>query len=598
MSETTTSIPNIFELARTGQLPLANIIQQASLFENSGDQASIQKLYEIWLEHTDSSEKFAGYYNLGVSLANTGQVHDAEKAYRKAISLNPDFPQGYLNLGLAVERLGRLSEALSLWMHVVDQGEKVPKESRVFALNNIGRVNEACRQFEAAENALVRSLELNPRQPGVLQHVVSGRQRQCKWPVITDLAHNRRHDLLAATSALSMLAVSDDPAMQWLASLTTLNRFCLREGFLSTDKKYNHSKIRIGYLSGDLCTHAVGLLMADLIEAHDPDNFETYAFDYSPEDGTIFRARLKKAFNHFSDVRNLSDQDVALFILHNEIDVLIDLQGWSSGARPGILALRPAPVQMSYLGYFGSTLSPWIDYVITDKFVFTDELIPYFSEKPLFIDGTVIPLAYTEFTPTKITKESQGLPENATILASFNNINKVTPELFNVWMNILRKTENTILWLLDDNPWATNNLRLEAKKLGLDSHVIFASRTNLNDYRERMQLADLYLDTFPYNAGSTARDVLDMRLPILTCSGRTPIARMAGSIMSEVNLPDFIVNSLEAYETKAIELAKNKDYLAIVKNRLRENAPLLAGHPKRFIQSLEKKIKEIIASRL
>ncbi|NDB70212.1 MAG: tetratricopeptide repeat protein [Methylocystaceae bacterium] len=470
-------------------MPLGKVIEQGTIFEQAGDHASVQKLYTLWIESTESPEKFAAYYNLGVSLANTGQVEAAESAYRSAIAINPQFAQGYLNLGLAVERQGRLQEALTLWNHVVSQGDAVAKEPRIFALNNIGRLNEICKQFEVAENALLASLALNPRQTGVIQHVVSGRQRQCKWPVIIDLPHTRAHDLLASTSALSMLAVSDDPALQWLASLNTLNRFSYREDYLSADKKYQHQKIRIGYLSGDLCTHAVGLLMAELFEAHDRDHFEIYAFDFSPEDGTLFRARLKSAFDHFFDIRNLSDQDAALFILQNEIDVLVDLHGWSSGARPGILSLRPSPLQLTYLGYFGSTVSPWIDYLITDKFVFTDELLPYFSEKPLYIDGTVIPLAYTGFTPTKITRESVGLPEDAVVLVSFNNINKVTPEIFTVWMNILRKTENTILWLLDDNPWATNNLRAEAKKAGQEARVIFAARTNLNDYRERMQLA-------------------------------------------------------------------------------------------------------------
>jgi len=445
---------------------------------------------------------------------------------------------------------------------------------------------------------LVQSLQISPKQPDALQHYVHLRQKQCKWPVLQAMPNISINALLSATSPLAMLAHTDDPAMQWLSAHSFLQRkYQLTEHNLSANRHYKHPKIRIGYLSGDLCTHAVGLLMADLIEAHDRENFDVYAFDFSPEDNTAYRERLKHAFDHVIDIRLLQDMQVAQLILAHEIDVLIDLHGLSSGARPGILALRPAPHQGTYLGFIGTTAMPWIDFVITDPFALPEALTPYFSEVPLYIDGSVIPLHHEAVTPVEtVTRHSLGLSEDAVVMACFNNIYKITPEVFACWMRILQQTPNSVLWLLDDNPWASANLMQHAQQQGLQNRIVFAQRCNHAEYRARLGLADVYLDTFPYNAGSTARDVLDADLPMITCSGKTFISRMAGSMLHSAGLDALITENLADYEARVVELVNDQPRLAAIKQHIQTTAPQRQSAPQRLVKSLENQLLERVAS--
>lgn len=582
--------------ASLDSLPLDLIINRANTLQISGNLSEARDLYIDWIKNNDTPQKFVALFNLGVICVELGEIDAAEKAYKESINYNPRLIQASLNLGLVYERKGQIQQALELWNQVAYKDLEVNPEFRIFALNNMARVYETLGQYEETEKNLLESLKYNKKQPAALQHIVSSRQKMCKWPIITDLPNNRAHDLLDATSALSMLAISDEPAMQWLAATSTIYRkFNLKEEYLCIGKTYSHKKIRIGYLSGDLCTHAVGLLMADLLENHDKNNFEIFAYDFSPEDRSEHRIRLKKAFDQFIDIKNKTDQEVAFRILNDEIDVLIDLHGWSSGARPGVFALHPAKVQITFLGYFGTTASSWIDYVITDKFVFYDGLAPFFSEEPLFVEGTVIPLSYNEFVPTKLSRETYGISNDAFVYACFNNINKVNPDIFAVWMNILKRTQNTILWLLDDNQWSTYNLKAEAEKHGMLNRLYFAPRTNFSEYRERMQLADIFLDTFPYNAGSTARDVIDMKLPILTCAGATPMSRVAGSLLHSLDLGDLVSENLLEYENKAIELAAAPEKIKFYRNHLLSLSESLRDRPKRFIASLETQISKLIS---
>jgi predicted O-linked N-acetylglucosamine transferase (SPINDLY family) len=360
---------------------------------------------------------------------------------------------------------------------------------------------------------------------------------------------------------------------------------------LADRESYGHSKIRIGYLSGDLCSHAVGFLMPEIFELHDRERFEIYAYDYSKEDGTHTRLRIKHSTEHFTSIQNLTDQQAANKIRQDEIDILVDLHGLSQGLRPGILAQRPARVQMTYLGYIGTTMMPYLDYVITDKYCFNDDLAKYYSERPLLLDRCCIPTDRKRLVSEVPTKASQGLPEDKFIFATFNNAYKMNRPMFSSWMRILQQVPNSILWIVEDNPWAGENLKQEAARSGVDiSRLIFAQRVIPPEYLARMKLVDLFLDNHPYNAGSTASDIAWMGAPMITLSGKTFVSRMAGSILHHSGLSGLITHSYEQYEALAITLSSRPDLLQAIKLQLaQQHAEGGAFDMKLFTRDLEEK---------
>lgn len=592
-------LDRLMQLAKAGEMSLETLMQEAEKLKGMGLAEDVKTLYKIWIACTQSPTRFIALFNWGVMLSESGDLEGAEMAYRQSIALNPSLLQAKINLGLTLERKSKFDEALEEWVSVVYQAPNAASndiELKTMALNHIGRLQESRHEYDAAENALKLSLSLNPKQPDAIQHWVHLRQKQCKWPVCEPLPGIRVNEMLGATSPLAMLSLYDDPSLQWMASRAFVERkFKLQEERLASPKRMPHDRIRIGYLSGDLCTHAVGLLMADLIEAHDKNKFEIYAFDFSPEDGTAYRARLKRAFDHFLDIRNLDDRRAALIIRQLEIDILIDLHGLSSGSRPGIMALHPAHLQGTYLGFIGTTSMPWIEFVVADSYALPEALEPYFSEKPLRIDGSFIPLHIPIVNEPKVRRADVGLPEDAIVLASFNNIYKYNADLFATWMRIMQRNDHTVLWLLDDNQWATEALKGYASGYGVDlDRLVFAKRCTHQEYRERLRLADIYLDTYPYNAGSTARDVLDARLPMVTLSGKTFISRMAGSMLSAAGLAELVANSYSQYEEIVLALAAQPKRIAQLKQNLEIASANWGEAPKRLVASLERQLISLL----
>ena len=539
--------------------------------------------------------KAAALFNQGVQQADQGDLAGAAASYKEAIALYPRLHQARINAGLVAERQQQDAEAARHWLSVAEavvEGQTEALPFATIALNHLGRLQEQRRQYAAAESALAHSLRLNPVQPDAIQHWVHLRQKQCTWPVYAPLPGVTVNRLMAATSPLSMLAMLDDPAMQWLAALSFVTRkYKDAEAPLEPAPPREKDRLRIGYLSGDLCTHAVGLLMAEVLEAHDRTRVHVTAFDFSPDDGTAHRARLRRAVDEMVPIHTLPDRTAAEAIRDRGIDVLIDMHGLSSGARPGILAFRPAPLMGTYLGFIGTTALPWIDFVVTDRFTLPDATAPYMTERPLYIDGAMIPLFHQPVIAPKVTRESVGLPADAVVLACFNNIYKITPALFGCWLRILQRCGRAVLWLLDDNPWATAALRAHAANAGLDEgRIVFGSRATHAEFRERLTVADLYLDTYPYNAGSTARDVLDAQVPIVTLSGRTPVSRMAGGLLHAAGLDGLITTSLEAYEELAVELAGDASRRVAIKEDMRRRASGWRLAPARLARSLEEQL--------
>jgi predicted O-linked N-acetylglucosamine transferase (SPINDLY family) len=335
--------------------------------------------------------------------------------------------------------------------------------------------------------------------------------------------------------------------------------------------------------------------MADLLEAHDHSRVHVTAFDFSPEDGTAHRARLRRAVDEMVAIHGMNDHDAAAAIRGRGIDVLFDLHGLSSGARPGILALRPAPFIGTYLGFIGTTALPWVDFVVTDRWTMPESVTAYMTERPLYIDGSMIPLSRQPVAGARFTRDAVGLPSDAVVLACFNNIYKITADQFACWLRILTRADRAILWLLDDNPFATAAIRERAKASGLDpARLVFSGRSTHAEYREKLTLADVYLDTYPYNAGSTARDVLDAGIPIITLSGRTPVSRMAGGLLHAAGLEELITTSWDGYETLAVELCADGERRAALTTRIGASTNSWRGASTRFIRSLEAQLASLL----
>ena len=560
------------------KLSLTDLMAQAGVLSQQGQVAAAIALYRTWLAARPADPlRYVALFNLGVLHGLLQQPQEAEPLYREALRLQPALMQARLNLGHALENQGQLDAAVAQWQQVLVELAVLPQPDvtlQLHALNNLARALESAKRYDEAEAYMARSLQVEPEQSAVLQHYVHIRQKQCKWPVYQPLGEVTVNRQLLSTSALAMLAAYDDPALQLLAARQFVHDKvqapaprkprCVRQP---------GERIRIGYLSGDLCMHAVGLLTVELFELHDREKFEVYGFCWSKDDGSPLRERIVKAFDHHVRIGHLSDEQAAQVIEACGIDILVDLQGLTSGARPNILMQRPAgAVQISYLGLPGTSALPTVDYIVADDFVFPLELEPFMTEKPLRLPRCYQVSDRKRDVGPPLTRAACGLPEDRFVFAAFNNNYKITPEVFATWMRILTQVPDSVLWLMADNRWSEQNLRDQAQSHGVDpARLIFAGRAFPAEYMARLALPDLFLDTLPYNAGTTANDILWMGTPILTCSGRTYISRMCGSLLTAVGLPDLITFSLEEYERKAVQLGRNPRMISVYKLYLSEH---------------------------
>lgn len=577
----------------TALIDFAGILNQARLYTLEA------VLYQTWLTRNASELKHIVYFNLGASLASSGDKEGAKEAYLQAITLDPQFIQPHFNLGSIYEQQGFLDLAIGEWLWIVNQATAKRDDLRpllLMTLNNLGRLYESRRQYSEALFYLTKSLELEPNQPDTQHHWIFLRERLCEWPVYAPLKNITQAQWQEHTSALAMLSLSDDPAAQLQAAQQFVQKKLQHIQPLPSVHHSEHKKIRIGYVSSDLCMHPVAMLTAELFELHNKDEFEVYIYCWSREDGSVLRQRIMAAADHFIRVNQMDDLAVASMIQMHEIDILVDLHGQTLGARPAIFAYRPAPIQITYLGLPATTGFPFIDYVIADRFLIPEESQQFYSEKPLYMPDTYQVSDRQRVIAATPSKRALGLPEDKFVFCSFNNNHKYTPEVFAVWMKILQQVPESVLWLLSENPQVETNLRREAARHGVDaSRLYFAPRVSPDLYYARYQLADVFLDTYPFNGGTTANDALWMALPVLTMTGHTFAARMAGALLTTAELPSLITYSLEEYEAKAVLLANNQHELMRLKSHLKS----VKAHGKLFdiplfVKNLEIKFKELI----
>ena len=598
-SADTSPLGTVMALAARGALSIGDLFGAAAVLQESGQLPAAIGLYRAWIEHTQSPLIYAACFNLAVVLSNAGDDVGAEATLRQALALHPNFVEARLNLGTLLERTGRPDDALAMWNTILTDVQpdiKTTPTLHVQTLNNLGRLLEIRKRYPEAEKMLAQSLGVDPRQANVMTHWVHLRQKQCEWPIYSGLEHISVSTMIEGTSALAMLSASADPAQQLAAARRFVNeKVNAAVAPLTGAHGYGHGRLRIGYLSSDFCSHAVSILTAELYELHDRAKFEVYAFSWSREDGSPIRARVVKSMDHYIRVDNMTDEQAARTIRAHEIDILVDLHGLTLGARPNILAFRPAPVQMTYLGFPGSTGLPGVDYVLADEFLITPEMTKDFTEQPLYLPDTFQINDRQRAIAAKPSRASVNLPDDAFVFCSFNNNFKFTPELFGTWMNILRRVPNSVLWLVADYPEVRENLYRHAEQAGIDrNRLIFNTRAVPAEYLARYQVADLFLDTFPFNGGTTASDALWAGLPLLTCAGQTFSSRMAGSLLRAVDLPQLITYNFADYEEKAVALANDPGRIASMKRQLDANRLTCAlFDTPRFVRNLENVLQKV-----
>lgn len=587
-------------LAWGGTMDFMQLIDCASRLQASGPNPLVAVLYQTWIQRSQSVYMPAAYFNLGATLTNLGDLAGAEKAYREAINLSPTFWQPRLNLGSLLERQGQYDKALAEWRWIDQNTAPDQADNRTWlllALNHLGRVSENRKQLYEGLYYLTKSLTIEPNQPDVLYHWVSLRQKQCAWPTYAKLPQVSTALMQESTSAVSMLSVSDDPAAQLDAARRYAERKIVSNvPILADPKGYGHAKLRIGFCSSDFCLHPVSMLTVELYELLDRSNFEVYGYCWSPEDGSTLRQRVIGAMDHFTRIDTMTDEAAARRIRADEIDILIDLQGQTAGARANMLAYRPAPIQITYLGLPATTGLPSIDYVIADRFLIPESEAPYYSEKPLYMPDIYQVSDRKRKIGATPSRDSCGLPAEGFVYCSFNNNYKYTPEVFDVWMNILRRVPGSVLWLLADNPWAKYNLCGEAEARGIDQRrLIFADRVAPENYLARYQIADLFLDNFPFNAGTTANDALWVGLPVLTRTGRSFSSRMAGALLNAAGLDELITYDFAEYEEKAVMLANQPLECARMRTHLQKvrHDGVLFDSPL-FVRNLENQLKKLV----
>ena len=573
------------------------------LLSRAGENpAKAAELYKNWIALNDAHPGLhAIMFNYAVTLADAGDLPGAAFALRATIARAPGFAPAQINLGGILERLGQRDLAVAAWSDLAKAPAAFTGEVlayKVLALKQMGRVLEAANVDSAAEQALRQSLELNPEQPDAIQHLLALRQRQCAWPVLAGTERLPVKRLVAGVSPLSAACLTDDPVF----NLANAAQYCRNWiGLPALPKPAPRAaagrRPRIGYVSSDLRDHAVGFAMTDVTETHDRDKFEIFAYDCGIATTDNTRARIKAAAEHWTDLNPLDDQQAYEKIRADGIDILVDLNGYTKDARTKVFAMRPAPIAVNWFGFPGTMGSPYHQYLVADEHTIPSSLEHYYSEKILRLpcyqpNDRKRPVGVTP------TRAQEGLPEDALVFCCLNGMQKITALTFQRWMIVLRHVADSVLWLLTGTDEANAQLRAKAAELGVaPERLIFAPKKPNPDHLARYPLADLFLDTFPYGAHTTASDALWMGVPVLTLKGRGFAARVCASLVHAAGLPELVCSTPNEYVVRAIGLGTDRARLADLRRRLiagRDTCTLF--DTPRLVRALEARYAEMLRS--
>jgi predicted O-linked N-acetylglucosamine transferase (SPINDLY family) len=508
----------------------------------------------------------------GAALRELRRVAEALASYESALAIRPDFAEALNDRGNALLELKRHGDALASYERAmtVRPGFAEALYNSGTTLCSLGRHAEAARQF-------TQLLNIEPDFAYAKGELLHSQLHCCDW---NDYAHHVEQiesDILAgkrAATPFAFLSVSESPPAQLqCAKIYRGHKIPVSARALWTGERYRHKKIRVAYLSADFHSHATTHLTAELFERHDQSRFETHAISFGPDNQDDMRSRLQGAFTHFIDVRKRSDREVAILLRKLEIDVAVDLKGYTQDSRPRIMAFRPGPIQVNYLGYPATMGADFIDYILADRFTVPEVESGFYTEKVVHLPDMYQPSdtkrRISQHTPTRA---AAGLPQTGFIFCSFVANYKIVPAVFDSWMRLLAQVKNSVLWLLAGNEDAVRNLRRRAEMRGIvPERLVFAPRMRPEDHLARHRLADLFLDTLPINAHTTASDALWAGLPVVTCLGASFAGRVAGSLLNALGLPELITDTREDYEALALNLARDANRLASLRAKLAQN---------------------------
>ena len=563
-----------------------------------GDQGLVDEALACYKKALKVKPDCTGAHNnIGYLLKAQGKLEEALAAFRKELAVNPGMAKTHNNIGNVFQAQGKLDKAMDSYR----QAAAVDPEN-VDAYQNLAQCYTVQRNLNAALECSRKVLELDPdfllgraQMLHVLQHL-------CRWDeldkhvdivrkIIND-SKTTSNDWIAPFAFLALPGTTAAEQRRCAEKFVHAEYDKLRKRREELDFDYELSRdrpIHIAYLSADFHQHATAFLMAEVFELHDRDRFRISAYSCGIEDGSPMRSRLKRAFDSFVDLRNLSDDEAARKIHDDKVDILVDLKGYTEGTRSAILAYRPAPIQVNYLGYPGTMGADFVDYLIADRFVIPPKHVEHYSEEVMWLDDCYQPNDRKRPIPQPLRRVECGLPEDGLVFCCFNQTYKITSEVFDVWCRLLTRFPSSVLWLLASNPHAEANLRQELAHRGVDvSRLIMAPPVSPDKHLARLQCADIFLDTLPYNAHTTCSDALWMGVPVVTCAGDTFPSRVAGSLLTAMEVPELITRDLDAYFALAADLAANPERRMQLRSKLlakRDTAPLFDSM--RFTRNLE-----------
>ena len=557
-------------------LSVIELIRATEAASAKGGPKAAQALYAGWIEHNANDPLLhAVLFNYSVVLSDAGDLAAARACLERAVELNPEFMPAHINLGRVYERLGATASAVQQWSRALERLTAINGGSIAYkttVLNQAARVLEAANQDEPAGNMLRQSLEIDNQQREAAQHYLALRQRQCEWPIVQPWERVGRETLMRGISPLSAAAYTDDPllqlAMAWhynkvdvgnpVAPILTSHWAARRPG-----------RLRIGYLSSDLREHAVGHLMAEVLELHDREAVEVHAYYSGPRTSDAMQAAFKAGVDHWLDITDMPDATAARRIADDGVQILVDLNGYTREGRTKLVALRPAPVIVNWLGFPGTMASPYHHYIIADDWIIPPDAEIFYSEKVLRLpcyQPNNRKRAVSERVWTRIELK---LPEEGTVFCCFNGSHKITRFTFERWLAILERVPGSVLWLLTGAETTNERLRRHARERGIaPERLVFADKMGNADHLARYRLADLFLDTAPYGAHTTASDALWMGVPVLTLDGRCFAARVCGSLVAAAGLPELVCASVEDYVDRAVALGRDRSLTQRYRERL------------------------------